>query len=641
MDKKHMHSTLQTEDVSIVFCSGWRRSGRWLYKPVHEKTCCQLLTIRLDVDKFAESKRQRKVRRKWLAYVSSHETCTEYSSHEKSRMNLEDERELLGQSPKRSRDAEYVMSNGEETFLTSDNSDQVPNKRPSLLSSKRHKSLQDLREIGIKDAEGRESPSAVLSEKMEQAFSSAADAEEPIFSEAMHNNITNHTEEHHRIERMLCACLRKCVDRGDIPRMEYPPFTVKFVNQHHKRTWGTGMLYSVPTAHAIAAKIRKADAGSRVSAQQIAETLTRSLAERIGPFSIKAIGGYLNIYEDGGCIPQKSQIRSRSIVDSCSQRKCQFREMPPGNLKGNLKGKEKQAFSEFKIVTVASTDESLAENEFELFKKYQVQHHGDDPSSVSKESFERFLCDTPLVPVPASHCKGSSPSTGYGSFHQQYWLGDKLIAVGVIDVLPKCLSSKYFFWDPDMAKYSLGTLASLLEIDWIKKESENAPHFHYYYLGYYLHNCHRMRYKADFCPSDLLCPRTFKWFPVTDVLPCLGLDQRPPDFNSYILSRNAVHDSEIGKAGKDEGQHGFEDHKTGGSTDTCSESAAADVSLLLRFPQTLGTMNNHRRSKIIKFGKLCSLGLISSASAQEHLQQRLEDWIAVVGPGHKSILYAV
>lgn len=569
-----------------------------------------------------------------MADISS-EKIKEYSSHDKSRVILEDEKELLGQSPKRSRDVEYVMSCGEEAFLTS-TGDPVPNKRPSLLSSKRHKSLQDLREVGMNEAEGHESPSAVLSEKMEQAFASAAHAEERGYSDTMHH-LRNHIEEQHRIEHMLYTALRKCIECGDIPGIEYPPFVVKLVNKQHKRALKKDMLYFVPTAHAIAAKIRKVNAESRVSAQQIAEMLIRSLEERIGSLSIRAIGGYLNIYGDI-CVSQKSPA-PRNIVDTCIQNEGKRKDMQAGNLKGRVK----KSSSEFKIVTIASTDDSLIEMEFELFKKYQVQHHGDDPSSVSKESFERFLCDTPLLPVPASQCKDSSPSTGYGSFHQQYWVGDKLIAVGVIDVLPKCLSSKYFFWDPDMAKYSLGTLASLLEIDWTKKESENAPDFHYYYLGYYLHNCHRMRYKADFSPSDLLCPKTFKWFPVADVLPCIALDQKPPDFNSYILSQNKVHGIKDGKTDKYEVLHRspVEDPKHGGSSDSSSDSAAANVNLLLRFPQNSGAKSASRKAKIITFGKLCSLGLISSASAQEHLQQRLQDWIAVVGPAYESILYAM
>lgn len=53
------------------------------------------------------------------------------------------------------------------------------------------------------------------------------------------------------------------------------------------------------------------------------------------------------------------------------------------------------------------------------------------------------------------------PEMGYGSFHQQYWLDDKLIAVGVIDILPGCVSSVYFFYDPDYSFLSLGTYGSL------------------------------------------------------------------------------------------------------------------------------------------------------------------------------------
>src|SRR5688572_5589475 len=54
------------------------------------------------------------------------------------------------------------------------------------------------------------------------------------------------------------------------------------------------------------------------------------------------------------------------------------------------------------------------------------------------------------------------PPRGWGSFHQQYWLdGSKLIAVGVVDVLPNCLSSVYLYYDPDFSFLSLGTYAAL------------------------------------------------------------------------------------------------------------------------------------------------------------------------------------
>jgi arginyl-tRNA---protein transferase len=65
-----------------------------------------------------------------------------------------------------------------------------------------------------------------------------------------------------------------------------------------------------------------------------------------------------------------------------------------------------------------------------------------------------FLCFQPSK-------TSNDPPSGYGSFHQQYWLDDKLIAVAVIDILPTCISSVYFFYDPDYRFLSLGTYGSL------------------------------------------------------------------------------------------------------------------------------------------------------------------------------------
>lgn len=53
--------------------------------------------------------------------------------------------------------------------------------------------------------------------------------------------------------------------------------------------------------------------------------------------------------------------------------------------------------------------------------------------------------------------ENSGPPQGYGSFHEQYWLNGTLIAVAVLDILPYCVSSVYFFYDPSYSHLSLGT----------------------------------------------------------------------------------------------------------------------------------------------------------------------------------------
>lgn len=53
------------------------------------------------------------------------------------------------------------------------------------------------------------------------------------------------------------------------------------------------------------------------------------------------------------------------------------------------------------------------------------------------------------------------PDVGYGSFHQQYWLDGRIVAVGVLDILPTCVSSVYLYYHPDFSSLSLGTYSAL------------------------------------------------------------------------------------------------------------------------------------------------------------------------------------
>lgn len=62
-----------------------------------------------------------------------------------------------------------------------------------------------------------------------------------------------------------------------------------------------------------------------------------------------------------------------------------------------------------------------------------------------------------------------------------------LVAVGVVDILPSCLSSKYFFWDPDLAHLSLGKVGAMEEIRWVREACRQCPSLRYYYMGYYIH----------------------------------------------------------------------------------------------------------------------------------------------------------
>jgi arginine-tRNA-protein transferase len=151
---------------------------------------------------------------------------------------------------------------------------------------------------------------------------------------------------------------------------------------------------------------------------------------------------------------------------------------------------------------------------YQLYCKYEMNVHKKPASDLSEKRYTKFLCNSPLEQ------KGI-----YGSFHQHYRIDGRLVAVGVIDILPKGLSAVYLFYDPAYQFLNLGTFTALKEIEFVHKLQQTTnPELTYWFGGYYIHSCQKMRYKAKFGPSELLCPLRYTWHPLSDKI-CNALDQ--------------------------------------------------------------------------------------------------------------------
>ena len=82
-----------------------------------------------------------------------------------------------------------------------------------------------------------------------------------------------------------------------------------------------------------------------------------------------------------------------------------------------------------------------------------------------------------------------------------YYLGNRLIAVAYVDVLPVALSAIYCYYDPTEGTRSLGTfnILSLLA----SARDRGLPHV---YLGYYVAGSRSCEYKRKFRPNEVLRP---------------------------------------------------------------------------------------------------------------------------------------
>ncbi|KAI9474596.1 Arginyl-tRNA--protein transferase 1 [Coemansia sp. RSA 990] len=180
---------------------------------------------------------------------------------------------------------------------------------------------------------------------------------------------------------------------------------------------------------------------------------------------------------------------------------------------------------------------AFSEEKFLVFERYQKSVHDDD---ATRPGFRNFLCDSPLV---YEQIGNRELPHGLGSYHQCYYVDGRLAAVGVIDILPSCISSVYLFYDPEYSALSLGTFSSLREIALVHQLHQTTESIRFYYMGYYIPSCPKMTYKGQWRPAELLDLVSLKWIPIDS---CLERIRKHPvfcTFDPYVSSLNMVRDA--------------------------------------------------------------------------------------------------
>lgn len=132
---------------------------------------------------------------------------------------------------------------------------------------------------------------------------------------------------------------------------------------------------------------------------------------------------------------------------------------------------------------------------FELYKKYLSQRHpGGGMDNPEKADYINFLWS-------------SWSETQLFEFR----LDKKLIAVAVVDELEGALSAVYTFFDPDEQKRSPGKYTILYLIRHTLKLN-----YSWLYLGYWIAECDKMKYKIEYQPVECFIHEKWKKFSTLD-----------------------------------------------------------------------------------------------------------------------------
>ncbi|HHJ15546.1 MAG TPA: arginyltransferase [Gammaproteobacteria bacterium] len=121
------------------------------------------------------------------------------------------------------------------------------------------------------------------------------------------------------------------------------------------------------------------------------------------------------------------------------------------------------------------------ESHFRLYARYlKSRHTGGGMEDPTPDDYMRFLtsnwCDTLFV---------------------EFSLAGRPVAVAVTDRLQRAHSAVYTFFDPELERRSLGTCAILQQIE-LAREADCE----WLYLGYWIADSQKMRYKSRFRPIE-------------------------------------------------------------------------------------------------------------------------------------------
>lgn len=140
-------------------------------------------------------------------------------------------------------------------------------------------------------------------------------------------------------------------------------------------------------------------------------------------------------------------------------------------------------------LTIAVSEPLLTDEKIALYQRYLTHQHPQSPQSGDADGLREFLYESIVDTLEVNYIKDG-----------------RIVAVSILDLCSRSVSTVYHFFDPGEAKRSLGVFSVLTEIDIAKQRQ--IP---YYYMGYWIQGCATMQYKANYQPHEILIDGRWKW----------------------------------------------------------------------------------------------------------------------------------
>ena len=446
---------------------GWRRCGSYVYIPNLEKSCCKLYTHRLNVEDFQINKEQKKVMKRFRKYLSG-----EYEKNLEKNKKKDDKKVDIKEEKKEGIGGDKILEKIEK-ILT----DYIKQEKYLDIISKYFNSIDK----------------NILLQKLAQTHA--------------RKNTNKKFKFDYSIDFIFIIrkIIESTVEKNKIQFNAYDNLQTDLFN--HFKTF-----YS--------------------SENEILELSTKT--------------GHINIIDKSKIKTANIKIE-KEIKNEIKIEKNKKENIKPKKIKEDKKDKiseqkEKYTFDYFPeivnepeiylplkhVYTLELTDKIKMNGEkFEVYKKYQKNVHKESDDEITKEGYNESwglsnLVDKKGIKLPQDLAnKTKHPEIypkKYGCYNLIHRIDGKIVAVGIVDILPNYLSSVYLYYDTDYQFLDLGVVTAILEIEYARSfHALIDNNFKYYTLGFYSENIQKLRYKGFYYPTQILDRFTMNYVFLKDV----------------------------------------------------------------------------------------------------------------------------
>ena len=491
-----------------MFEKGWTRCGDLLYRTIYEKTCCKLYQPRININNFKLNNEQKKIMKRFKKFLSG--------EYEQNRLKIEE----------KNKNIKIISEDNFQNSINQNVQNYINSYNYFEIIKKYIDKEDDLILIlnKINDTKVRRNTNKKFN------FDYSCDL---IFIIIKMMDIIRKNNEKNKISNTIAN------DKKEIINELYNNFIdyYKPIYENISINEGTGHInFQIKDREKYKIFLNQINEAEKNTNPNQKENLNKII------YDMNNINMNNNIFINDNNKINNNDNNNNKIVENKAEQKVTKKKKEKAPKEKFIFGYFPELVNEPEIYlplkhsyTIELTDKITllpTEERFLLYNKYQRAVHNENSSlKTYNNNWGLSIIEKKKIPLPENLSqKTKHPELYpqyYGTYNLVHRIDGKIIAVTVIDIMPKSLESVYCYYDPEYSFLDLGVFTVIREIEYLKSFKNLIDNnVIYYSMGEMCQSCQKLRYKGNYFPTEIMDHYTGNYVLLTDEVKQLIADNK-------------------------------------------------------------------------------------------------------------------